>query len=472
MGARQPDASIPFTVATRTNIGSTSKQFTAFAILLLAGQGKLALDDDVRKYLPELPDLGATVTIRNLLTHTSGYREFLNTLAMAGRRLDEGDDIDRSEVIGIVQRQPKLQNQPGAEFNYNNTGFSLLSTIVERVSGTPFPQWMVEHVFAPLGMTHTGIRAHPGDIVPGSAQGYAADSTGGYREVRDIGASMGCGRDLYHGRRPGALDPQLPYGPGGGRFLEQMTTRYVLTTGDTTAYGMGLFVDQWRGLQRFQHGGADAAHRSQLTYFPSLDAGILTECNDAAFNAASTADQIAAIFFADRLAPLPLAAAAAAAAAAAGPVAFAPEKFDAYTGRYEMAEMPGFVLTFTREGSRLITQATGQPTVEITATSDSTFAVKGIAASLTFHREANGAVTSLTLHQNGEHLARRLEAAAPVTGPDLAEYAGRYYSAELDMAYELKPEGEALVASARHLQPVSLKHRGARASPVPCRSQP
>src|SRR5688500_1790653 len=129
---------IPFTVNTLTNIGSTSKQFTTFAILMLAGQNKLSLDDDVRKHIPELPDLGKTVTIRHLMTHTSGYREFLNALALTGRRIDFGDYIDRSEVLEMLKRQPTLQNDPGAEFNYNNSGFSLLSTIVERVGGKPF----------------------------------------------------------------------------------------------------------------------------------------------------------------------------------------------------------------------------------------------------------------------------------------------------------------------------------------------
>lgn len=126
---------IPFRPETRTNIGSTSKQFTAFAINLLAQRGRLSLDDDIRKHIPELPDLGATVTIRHLLTHTSGYREFLNTLALAGRRLDEGDHIDRSEVISIVQRQPELQNAPGAEWNYNNTAFALLAMVVRHSAG-------------------------------------------------------------------------------------------------------------------------------------------------------------------------------------------------------------------------------------------------------------------------------------------------------------------------------------------------
>ena len=141
--------SIPFTVETLNNIGSTSKQFTAFAIAFLAEDGKLSLDDDVRKHVPELPDFGNTVTIRHLTSHTSGYREFLNTAVLDGRSLAEGDYIRREEIIEMVQRQPELQNDPGAEWNYNNTAFSLLATIVERVTEVKFPEWMEKNVFKP-----------------------------------------------------------------------------------------------------------------------------------------------------------------------------------------------------------------------------------------------------------------------------------------------------------------------------------
>ncbi len=184
---------IPFRVDTRTNIGSTSKQFTALAVMLLVDQGKVRLDEDVRTYIPELPDLGKTVTVRNILTHTSGYREFLNELELTGRQLGRGDYIDRAEVISIVQRQPALQNEPGAEFNYNNTAFGLVAVIVERVSGMTFPAYMAKNVFGPLGMTHTLVRANPQEIVPGGAEGYGPGARGTWLALGDLGGSTGAG---------------------------------------------------------------------------------------------------------------------------------------------------------------------------------------------------------------------------------------------------------------------------------------
>jgi CubicO group peptidase (beta-lactamase class C family) len=108
---------IPFETDTRTNIGSTSKQFTAFAVLLQADRGKLSLDDDIRKYIPELPAFDDTVRVRHIISHTSGLREFINTLMMGGLNLNRSDWIDRKELIEVVKRQPALQNKPGAEFN-------------------------------------------------------------------------------------------------------------------------------------------------------------------------------------------------------------------------------------------------------------------------------------------------------------------------------------------------------------------
>ncbi|MDZ7692158.1 MAG: serine hydrolase domain-containing protein [Balneolaceae bacterium] len=184
---------VPFTTDTPSNIGSVSKQFTAFAIMLLAEQSKLSLDDPVREHIPELPAFDSTVTLRHLLTHTSGYREYLNTLALGGRRILEGDHISPEEVIDIVQRQPELQNAPGAEWNYNNTGYNLLSMVVDRVTDQTFPTWMEKNVFEPLGMSQTLVSSNRSQVVPRSAQGYTPAEDGGYRNALTLDAAMGAG---------------------------------------------------------------------------------------------------------------------------------------------------------------------------------------------------------------------------------------------------------------------------------------
>jgi CubicO group peptidase (beta-lactamase class C family) len=448
---------IPFTVETRTNIGSTSKQFTAFAIALLADQGRLSLDDDVRSHIPELPDLGEVVTLRHLVGHTSGYREYLNALAIGGWRLEAGDHIDRDEILTVVQRQPSLQNRPGAEHNYNNTGYALLARVVERVTGEAFPDWMQENVFGPLDMNASVVRADPRQIVPNSAQGYAPTGDDGFREVGDLPASMGAGGIYTTVGDLAIWMRNLRTAELGGRaVMDRMTTRNVLTTGDTISYAMGLLVSTLRGLDVVQHGGADAAHRSTFIYHPGLDAGLIVQSNHAGFDGTITG-RIAEVFFGDHMEPREDD------VVAADPGTFDPDlfdaaSFDAYVGRYELAGRPGFILTFWREDDRLLSQATGQPSVELTPTSDSTFAVPVVRASLTFHRDDAGQVTGLTLHQNGNHIAHRLPDEADEERLDLAPYVGRYYSAEFETHYTVAIEEDHLVLRHRRRPPVTLNH--------------
>ena len=451
--------SIPFSVETRTNIGSTSKQFTAFAIALLEAQGKLSLDDDIREHIPELPDFGKTVTLRHLLTHTSGYREFLNTLALTGRRLDEGDFVARDELIDIVKRQPALQNDPGAEWNYNNTGFGLLTVVVERVTGETFPAWMKDNVFRPLGMNDTFVRSHQAEIISNSAQGYTPAEDGGYRNAGDLGGAMGAG-GIY--TTVGDLAKWIrnfeTAEVGGDSVIQAMTAPFVLTGGDTTSYGLGLFVDEQRGLERIQHGGADIAHRSMLMYFPEIDGGVITLSNNSTFPG-GIPQEVAEAFFEEQMDPADAEPADTESATAEvfDPKSYDPQTFDDVAGSYALDAAPNFVMTFMREDSTLYTQATGQPRVEIVPTSDSTFKLLVVDASLTFHREADGSVTSLTLHQNGDHRAHRIDDAGDeLTAAEYEAYAGVYYSEELEIYYALAMEDSALVLRHRRLDDIKL----------------
>jgi CubicO group peptidase (beta-lactamase class C family) len=444
---------VPFTATTPTNIGSTSKQFTAFAVMLLVEQGKLRLDDDVRKHIPELPDLGRTVTVRNLLTHTSGYRELYNGLSLAGRRFDEGDHVDRSEVISIVQHQPALQNAPGAEFNYNNTGFALTALIVERVSGMTFPEFMQREVFGPIGMTHTMVRSDRHGTVPGATEGYTRGANGEWRTLGDLPASMGAGA-IYTtlGDLQRWVENYAHPRVGTAASIAQMMTPFTLTDGKSTGYGMGLFVDTQGPLKRIQHGGADVAHRSMLAYYPEIDAGVTVQSNDAGFDS-QMAFRIAQAFFAE-LTPAPKPKVAGTAAA------FDPARFDEFVGRYALDAAPQFVMSFTRSADSLFTQATGQSRLQLTATSDSTFAIRGVEASVTFLRDAQRKVVGLTLNQNGVQRATRLAGDAPKawapTAVELNAFAGRFFSEELEAYYTISVKDGVLIVENRRSSAVKM----------------
>lgn len=430
---------IEMTNETVHNIGSTSKHFLTFGLLLLQEDGILSLDDDVRKYIPELPEFKHTVTLRNLVNHTSGYREFLNTLVMTGR--SPSMELSQEQVIEMINRQPELQNVPGAEFNYNNTGYVLMTEVIERVTETSFPEWMKEHVFEPIGMDNTVVRAGPGQVVENRSMGYEPVEDGGFKEVMDLGGAMGPGGihttmgDLQKWVN-NLLDPKV----GTREMIEAMTTPFELNNGASTGYGLGLFSEEFRGLEYFHHGGADMAHRSMLMVFPELNGAVITQSNYAAFQG-NTAQRIAEIFFEEHMEQK----AQQEEMTEEGGEEFIYDAadFEPLTGRYELSIMPGFVLTFSRDGDRIYTQATGQPEVDITATSDSTFNLVGVNAAITFHRNDDGSADSLTLHQNGNHIAKKIE--FDPSQEELQEYTGRYFSDEIETLYTIAIEDSSLM---------------------------
>lgn len=445
---------IPFRVGTASNIGSVTKQFTAMGILLLQADGKLSIDDDIREYLPELPDFGMPITLRNLLTHTSGYREIYNFLPMAGF---QGEDaFPREMAIRIIQRQPDLQVPPNTEYSYNNTGFILLATTIERVSDMSFPAFMKARVFGPLGMTHTRVKAYQGEVIPGSAQGYVPAETGGFRTARDLASSYGAGGIYTTAEDLGRW--MLNYRDmtvGGPAAIEALTTRGILADGDTIPYGLGIGVREFRGRRFFTHTGGDVAHRTYFGYYPELESGVILMSNNASFDL-SMANEISLAFFGDNFDPEEEEGGAPAAEGVEGPP---PEVLAELTGDW-LVEAPGTSLeiAFTLEEGKLYAQAQGQGKVLLVPTSDSTFAIEGVEASVTFHLEADGPATRATLHQNGDAPMRRVEP-VELTPDELAAYAGRYFSEELETFYQLSVEDGKLTANNFRMAPFTLNHR-------------
>jgi CubicO group peptidase (beta-lactamase class C family) len=447
-GAADLTYGMPFTPETPTNIGSSSKQFTGFALALLASRGKLSLDDDVRKHIPELKDFGKKITLRHLLTHTTGFREFINTLIIEGRQVLEGDYIAPDEAIRVINRQPTLQNEPGAEFNYNNSAFSLATIVVERVTGRPFAEWMREEVFLPLGMTKTWVRANPGQIIPGRSIGYIVGE-GGFREVRDLHGSAGAG-GIY--TTPGDVAKwlrNLKTGQLGGlAVIKEMTTSFVLNDGKPTNYGYGVFVDSTRGLRRWQHGGNDIAHSSTLVYYPDLDAGYVVFSNYQGVPG-GIAGVVADAFFGQQMT------AQRTTATSGGNVDVPTSTLRRYAGKYEMTTLGNLLLNVELQGRQLQIQLPGQPALPLRATSMTSFEVVGAPARITFKTAADSTVEGITFQQGGEHPGRRVAEKPPA---DLASFAGRYFSEELETFYDLSVEDGKLVIRHRRFGPVALTH--------------
>ena len=314
---------------------------------------------------------------------------------------------------------------------------------------------MQENVFGPLGMTGTMVRPSPRHIVPDMSEGYTP-GPGGYRQIGDFGGAVGAGSiystvsDLQTWAGNYA-NPRV----GTRESIDEMMTSFVLNDGEETGYGYGLSIGEQGGLKRVSHGGADVAHRSMFVYFPEINAGLTTQSNHAQFDS-GVAYELAAAFFGDAMVEEDETVAAA--AGEFDPANYDPEDFDDFVGRYSLDAAPNFILTFTREDDIYYAQATGQQRLEIVPTSDSTFRLLAVEASVTFLRDPEGEVEGLTLHQNGDNHATRIEAEGwGPTAADLADFAGRFFSDELETFYTLAVEDGTLVLHHRRLDRAELE---------------
>ncbi len=450
---------VPLEVTSLANIGSTAKQFTGMTLAMLHERGELSLDDDVRMHIPELPEFDHTVTLHHLLSHTSGYREFINAEALAGVRIEKGDWMERKAVIATVQRQTELQNRPGDEWNYNNTGFGLLAEVVTRVTGMPYQDWVRKEILEPLGMHDTHFRLHVDEVVPNASTGYTKND-GRYLEARDIGGALGAG-GVYTTLADMArwMNHLGRFELGGEVVRELMTTPFELNDGNSSGYGLGLTINEFRGLDRWQHGGGDIGHLSVFDYFPELDAGYMIFANGPGINA-DFIHGVAEAYFGEHLAPRETGAEdESEPATATEATEFTDELFDRYAGRYELEVMPGFIMRFFRDGERYMIQATGQPAFEIKPVSANAFTQDAVNARFVFHVEDDGSVNELTLHQNGKHHAVRVEDDEHTEDMDFSEYTGRYLSNELETFYTIAmSDSGQLELRHRRFEPVNLHH--------------
>lgn len=289
---------IPIGPATVFHVASVSKQFTAMSILLLEQQGKLSIDDDIHKYLPEMADFGAKITLRHLLNHTSGIRDHWDLVRMAGWRMD--DVITQRQLLSMLFHQKELNFAPGSEHLYCNSGFTLLAEIVRRVSGRALPDFARDAIFQPLGMTHTHFHIDHEMVVKNRAYSYQPDG----REFKlaalnyaNVGATslFTTVEDLAQW----AHNFELPR-VGDAALIARMETPGLLNSGKKLDYACGIVVSEFRGLRMVQHSGGDAGYRSQITMFPDEKFSVVVLSNLATAQPGQLALKVAGIYLADR----------------------------------------------------------------------------------------------------------------------------------------------------------------------------
>ena len=445
------------------DIGSTSKQFTAFSIQLLAREGKLSLDDDIRKWLPEMPSYGKTITIRHLLHHVSGLRDYLVAMELQG--LQEEDWTTEQDALDIIARQKGINFPPGQEYLYSNTGFFLLGVIVKRASGQPLREFAQERIFGPLGMRHTQFNELHTRIIPNRATGYTKAKPSGFGIEMSNWEQIGDGSVLTTVEDLQRWDENF-YAPtngvGDAKLMETMQTVGVLNSGKKISYASALVIGSFRGLPTVTHGGSWAGYRAQLARFPQQHFSVACLCNLAQANPSRLANKVAEVYLGSLMSKessKPQEQAGASSVKLAAP----PKNVQALVGMYRDTQSSEMIRLAIRD-NKLIANVDDY-NFPLTAVGGNRYRFEGFEGKREIEVppvSAGGGgrprLTVTTAEHDEEPETQTFEPVEPwtPTAGELSPLAGLYVSDEVGATWRLAVEGDKLI----------IKHRGLSEEPL------
>jgi CubicO group peptidase (beta-lactamase class C family) len=415
--------------------GSVSKQFTAAAVLLLAKDGKLSLDDPVRRWVPELPEVMQPITLRHLLHHTSGLRDWGSVSGIAGWPRNTRA-IDHTAVLQIIARMRELDFPPGAEYEYSNSNYNLLAIVAERASGESLPAFTRQRIFQPLGMTSTSWRDDAMRVVRGRALSYDKDSSGwhGERAIENIYGNcclLTTVGDLL--KWNAAFDSTRL---GGAGFRTEQERRGVLSNGQTISYAAGLFVDTYRGQPYVAHSGATAGYRANAVRYPDAGVSVAVLCNAGNAEPETMADSVAGMLltFGPRTTP-------AAPLRAAAPASALADKAGLYRN---LRDMQGRRLR-VRDG-KLETE-NGVELVPVDRAGVTFQTARG--QRLVFKRRADGHYDARTVSAENDTVSVEWVADADTSRAALGAYAGVYESPEAEATLRVSVDSTGVLTLTR-----------------------
>lgn len=452
------------------NLGSVSKQFTAAAILLLSRENKLSLKDDIRKYLPDFPDYGYTITIENLIHHTSGIKSYDVLKLMAGTLFSKESLVENYKLIA---KQKSLNFKPGDEYMYSNSGYTLLAMIVQKVSGMEFSKFIEDKVFRPIGMNQSFIYDNPKKITGTSASGH---TWGGDRKFKTSGVSDNTGvgsSNVYT-----CIDDFLNWDNnfynnklGNWNFFKEMTSQVTLTKGDTCNYAFGIEISKYNGLKIISHQGGTSDFTAQYIQIPSENFSVVCLFNIPT-NVTGLAYQIMDLFIKKGTATTTSIA--------------KPEKVNidssilkTYAGKY-FDDNYWLESSITQDGDHLLFDTPYQGKFEIYPLSDSLFFVTFADLKLAFSKDHEGKVKKATIIQGNQQFSLNYlgTKTLPVFGKQLCQYSGDYLCEEIDATYSILfnddklfiklPESTAQFCHINAQSELISEHDDYFASPVGC----
>lgn len=445
-GMADPEQQVPNGPSTIFDIADLSRQFTAFAIASLADSGKLSPDDEVRKYIPELHDFGQPLRIRHLLQHCSGLSDHDDLLYLQGYR--DGDAVDNDQLLSLIFRQQKLSFEPGKQFRYCHSDYTLLALIVERVSKTFFPIWIYRNVLLPLKMEHSFFLSDPDMIIGGKARCYSGD-TGNYQPLSYRSAGMGA-----RGMQSSVEDLVLwlrhlsVAAAGNKRILEIMNS--VPSGKDPQKYHYGQVFTSYRGFRLIGHEGVAAGYRSYMARFPERGFVLAVAGNLESVNARNIAMQIADIYLEPETG-FPIIDTATR--------IILPESFISdLEGQYRIG--PDSLLTLRANGQVVMAKITGKKKeYSLRPLSASALDFPELGARLSLKKDSQTGMDSLLLIRDGKP---RVIPRIPFAGScleALREYEGLYVSEQLAVKYQISLVGNHLEVTLPGTTRIRLRQR-------------
>lgn len=404
------DYGIPVTPQSVFDVASVNKQFVAASISMLELEGKLSIEDDVRRWLPELPAYERPIRLRHMIYHTSGLRDYLTLFPLAGR--DHYFPISLAQILDMMSRQRALNFPPGDRSEYSNTAYMLLALVIERASGQSLAEFADQRIFAPLGMDGSLMYDNYEAIIPRRAIGYDRHDDGDIRMVHNFNFDVPGDGQLYTTVEDLLRWDRYLHGPDRPAIHRLMLTEGTLNDGEPVGYARGLYLGEYRGLRTIHHTGSSWGSRSALVRFEEPGVAIAIACNDGLADTLELAYRVADYFLADQLTPpgddegrdedAP-------AEEAWPPRSLTAEQLAEFTGTFFSPELDA-IYRFVAVDGRLIVRIEQEAPLEVVPTGGDRFgfrfdeqAYSGVvAASLVFRRNARGAIVGFELSSGTE----------------------------------------------------------------------
>lgn len=449
-GMASLELSVPIATSSVFNAGSMAKQFTVMSILMLAQKGQLALDDNIRKYIPEVPDFGQPITLRHLISHTSGLRDFLEMLEMAGWRTG-GDLTTEKDILNMVSRQRTLNHTPGEAFVYTNTGYVLLAMVIKRATNQSLRDFAETNIFKPLGMNNTHFYDDHRAIIKGLVNGYLPDKEAGFLKWMPAADYTGTS-NLFTTVEDLALWDENFYDKkvGGAAVIDQMQTAGTLTDGSPLEYVGGLYaggliVTSYKGLKNVFHGGSTLGYQGTLHRFPEQHFSVAVLCNVRYINPDALARGVADIYLANHLKPT---------ASQSQPIVAPPNvvklsenELASVSGLYWNRETDTVRRVYVKDGKLMYFRSSGNES-ELAPLGGTRFLMLGVRnrVEITFQSPRQGVPSQLLFEEAGRKpVTQQLVKPASYTRHALSEFAGEYFSPEVNATYKITPKDDKLL---------------------------